>query len=168
MEKSIVRYLILVITGAAFLTSCTPTPSADEDRNLRMVYTDWSESIAITHLAAVLLEENMEYNVELKLTDVESAYNEVANGTADVFADAWLPETHKGYFNEHAGRIDQIGITFPGARIGFVVPAYSRLNTIQDLKNYQSPVVGIDAGAGVMQKANDAIEHYNLPLRLLS
>lgn len=135
---------------------------------LKMVYTDWSESVAITHLAAFILEEKMEYSTVLKLTDVESAYREIAEGEADIFADAWLPETHKQYLTEHAGKIAQIGITYPEARTGLVVPSYSNLHTVADLKNYNNPVIGIDEGAGVMQKAHLAIEKYNLPVSVVS
>jgi len=63
--------------------------------------------------------------------------------------------------------LEQIGITYPEARTGFVVPQYSSLKTVQDLKKYRYPIVGIDSGAGVMQKARLAITKYNLPSQLL-
>ncbi len=151
-----------------FIASCTTPPPAEETKTISMVYTDWSESVAITHLAAVVLEEEMDYTVNLKLTDIAGAYREVASGEADFFADAWLPETHKRYVNDYVGEIEQIGITYPDARTGFVVPGYSKLMTINDLKDYLNPVIGIDSGAGVMQKARRAIEQYNLPVSLLS
>ena len=168
MTEKITRNWIILLACTTILISCNQAPPADEDRSLRMVYTDWSESIALTHLAAVLLEEEMGYNIELKLTDVEDAYSEVANGTADLFADAWLPETHQQYAKEHSGHIEQIGITYPEARTGFLVPAFSEMQTIADLRMYRHPVIGIDEGAGVMQKATKAIQQYNLPLKLTS
>jgi len=152
---------ILVLTGA-----CQSTDSSDEKRTLRIVYTDWSESIAITYLTSVLLEEKMEYKVILKLTDVESAYDEVATESSNVFLDAWLPETHKRYYEEHSGAIEQIGITYPEARTGLVVPDYSEIKTITDLQTYANPVIGIDPGAGVMIKTRQAIDRYNLNLTL--
>ena len=135
---------------------------------IKLVYTDWSESVAITHLSAVLLEEKMEYKVIIKLTDVETAYQEIASGEFDVFADAWLPETHKKYMEQHAGNIEKLGIIYPEARTGFVVPAYSELQSVSDLKNYSNPLIGIDEGAGVMQKARRAGELFNLPGPLLN
>lgn len=150
------------------ISSCGNRPLDDEERTLRMVYTEWSESIAITYLSAVLLEQKMEYKVELKLTDIESAYREIAGGEADVFTDAWLPETHRQYIDHYPGKIERIGITYPEARIGFVVPDYSPLRTVADLKNYDGPLVGIDPGAGVMEKAGRVIEYYSLPNRLLN
>jgi glycine betaine/proline transport system substrate-binding protein len=159
---------IYILTILFLVFSCAPKPSGEEKMTLKMVYTDWSESVAITHLAAVLLEEKMEYSTVLKLTDVESAYRELAIGEADIFADAWLPETHKQYLAKHAEKIAQIGITYPEARTGLVVPSYSNLHKVADLKNYSNPVIGIDEGAGVMQKAHLAIEKYNLPVSLVS
>lgn len=168
MGRKIVHNLILLFIATNLIISCSTPPPADETKTIRMVYTDWSESVAITHLAARLLENDLGYVVELKLTDVAGAYKEVASGKADFFADAWLPETHQLYFDQYEGEIEQVGITFPEARTGFVVPDYSRLQTISDLKSYPNPVIGIDTGAGVMQKARQAIEKYNLPVKLLS
>jgi glycine betaine/proline transport system substrate-binding protein len=110
----------------------------------------------------------MEYQVILKLTDVESAYQEIASGESDIFADAWLPETHKNYMEAHNGKIEKLGIIYPEARTGFVVPEYSNLQMISDLTNYSHPVIGIDEGAGVMQKARLAIEKYSLKNHLNS
>lgn len=158
---------ITLLILAAFLVSCNMSRNKEDERTLRIVYTDWSESIAITFLSSVLLEEKMDYTVILKLTDVETAYQEVASEEADVFADAWLPETHKRYFDEHSDALEMIGITYPEARTGFVVPEYSQLNSVADLENYPHPIVGIDPGAGVMRKAQAAIDDYSLPITLL-
>ena len=158
---------ITLLIIATFIASCNMSRNKEDERTLRIVYTDWSESVAITYLSYVLLEEKLDYTVILKLTDVESAYQEVASEESDIFADAWLPETHKQYFDEHSEAIEMIGITYPEARTGFVVPGYSELNSVADLKNYPYPVVGIDAGAGVMQKARRAIDEYSLSTPLL-
>lgn len=158
---------IFVLLMICLLSSCGSSPLDEEERTLRMVYTEWSESIAITYLSAVLLEQKMEYRVELKLTDIESVYREIAAGEADVFADAWLPETHRPYMDRYPDKIERTGITYPEARIGFVVPDYSPLRTIADLDNYEGPLIGIDKGAGVMQKARRVIEKYSLPNSLL-
>jgi len=159
--------IISFLTVLLFLFSCNMSRNKEDERTLRMVYTDWSESVALTYLSSVLLEEKMDYTVILKLTDVESAYREVASEEADVFTDAWLPETHKIYYEEHSASLDLLGITYPEARTGFVVPDYSSLQTIADLKNYNQPIIGIDAGAGVMQKAKTAINKYSLNIKLL-
>ncbi|MGM0619745.1 MAG: glycine betaine ABC transporter substrate-binding protein [Bacteroidota bacterium] len=167
-RKALIKYSVSIFALLLLAVSCTTKPADEEDRTLRIVYTDWSESIAITHLSAVLLEEEMDYKVILKLTDVESAYQNVASGEYDVFADAWLPETHQQYINAHEGKIEELGITYPEARTGLVVPEYSKFKSITDLKNYPHSIVGIDEGAGVMQKTHLAIENYALPNTLLN
>jgi len=159
---------IYILIFLFFIVSCTNKPTGEEEMTIKLVYTDWSESVAITHLSAVLLEEKMEYKVIIKLTDVETAYQEIASGEFDIFADSWLPETHKKYMEQHAGNIEKLGIIYPEARTGFVVPAYSELQSVSDLKNYSNPLIGIDEGAGVMQKARRAGELFNLPGPLLN
>ncbi|MCW3788912.1 glycine betaine ABC transporter substrate-binding protein [Plebeiibacterium sediminum] len=165
------RYLsgtktVVFIIVLSFLVSCTMTTTQEEDRSLKIVYTDWSESVAITYLSSVLLQK-MDYNVELKLTDVKTAYQEVADNKADLFTDAWLPETHKAYYEAHKEHIDMLGIVYPEAKIGLVVPEYSPLKSISDLGSYDFDIVGIDAGAGVMQKTKNAINEYLLKNTLL-
>ena len=168
-RKALLKYSVSIFAVLLLaIFSCTTKPADEEDRTLRIVYTDWSESVAITHLSAVLLEEEMDYKVILKLTDVESAYQNIGSGEFDVFADAWLPETHRQYIDAHEGKIEELGIIYPEARTGLVVPEYSQLQSIADLKNYPHPIVGIDEGAGVMQKTHLAIENYTLPNVLLN
>ncbi|MFO7868115.1 MAG: glycine betaine ABC transporter substrate-binding protein [Bacteroidales bacterium] len=169
--KTHFRYNFTLIIASVFaLFSCNYMNTADNDENkeLRIVYTDWSESIALTHLSTVLLEEELGYTVVLKLTDVEKAYNEVAKGTADVFADAWLPETQKRYYTQHADNIEKLAISYPDARTGFVVPEYSDLQTIQDLQDQSGNIVGIDEGAGVMIKARKALQSISSSATLLT
>jgi glycine betaine/proline transport system substrate-binding protein len=147
------------------LQSCNFSEKSDtqqENREIFMVYTDWSESIAINELSAYLLEHELGYEVKTKLTDVESAYGEVAQGKADVFADAWLPKTQQVYYDKNAEDLDLLGITYPEAKVGFVVPAYSELQKVEDLKKYSDPIIGIDSGAGVMHKARLAQKEYHL------
>ncbi|HZH71601.1 MAG TPA: glycine betaine ABC transporter substrate-binding protein [Mariniphaga sp.] len=158
------NYLFLALL---LLFSCNTVPSDDDSNNIRLVYTDWSESIGLTYLSKILLEEEMGFTVEIKLTDIASAYNDIAEKKADFFVDAWLPETHKVYLDEHEGKIETIGIIFSDARTGFVVPEYSRLKSITDLNSYSYPIVGIDEGAGVMLKAKKALEINNLDTQLL-
>jgi len=150
-------------------SSCNfETVDEEDERNIRIVYTDWSESIAITHLSSYLLEEKLGYAVILKLTDVESAYREVAKGESDVFPDAWLPKTQKMYYDKYADKLELIGITYPEARIGLVVPAYSSFDRIEDLKDYPESIIGIDSGAGVMIKTEKAISKYFPTKKLIS
>ena len=60
---------------------------------VKIAYPNWAEGIAMTHLAKVVLEEEMGYDVEMTQADPGVIYAAVAQGDQDLFLDAWLP-TH--------------------------------------------------------------------------
>ncbi|MFO8002534.1 MAG: glycine betaine ABC transporter substrate-binding protein [Marinilabilia sp.] len=157
---------------SVFCSSCNFSDDGksgeEEQKTLNIHYTDWSESIAITLLAGTILEEKMGYEVELKLTDIESVYNELASGEADYFADAWLPRTHRQYFIKHEEKIDTIGKVFQNPQTGLVVPHYSELQSIPDLREKDMAILGIDEGAGIMTGTKEAIAHYGLENELVT
>jgi len=67
--------------------------------------------------------------------------------------------------------VTDLGTNFQDAKIGLVVPAGVPENSVADLEahkaDFNGRIVGIDAGAGVMRKAGDAIKAYNLNLTLM-
>lgn len=174
MKTIISRSFVFSLLLAVVLSSCNGSQpdegetATDKAQTVRLVYTEWSEAIAITYLAKALLEEELGYKVEMKLTDVESAYAEVANQKADFFSDAWLPETQIKYFEQHQDKLDQVGIIYPEARTGLLVPDYSSLQSIEDLIGKKLSIAGIDSTAGIMQQANNAIASYGLNVELLA
>ena len=95
----------------------------------------------------------------------------VARGDLDATLSAWLPATHGAYWEQVTGKVTDLGVNFPDAKIGLVVPASLPENSIADLEahkaDFNGRIVGIDAGAGVMKKADDAIKAYNLGLTLM-
>lgn len=158
---------VLMINFTSCQWSGSQQDKEDENRTVQINYTDWTESIAITLLAATVLEEKMGYDVDLKVTDVESIYRELAEGEADYFTDAWLPHTHREYFVRHENHIDTIGRVFRHPRTGLVVPEYSELRSIPELKEKDLPILGIDEGAGIMTNTKEAIAHYGLENELM-
>ncbi|HKJ43285.1 MAG TPA: glycine betaine ABC transporter substrate-binding protein [Sunxiuqinia sp.] len=159
-----IRNSILLVLIITMMTSCSPQAKKTSTGNqpVKLVYTDWSEAVAITTLAKILLKDEMGIEVHTKLTSVDSAYADVASGNADVFADAWLPKTHARYLKAHPDAFDKLGIIYPGARTGLVVPNYSKFHSISDLKGTDIQIVGIDSTAGVMFQARKAIQQYGL------
>lgn len=162
---------ITIIALSGMIVSCNyskPSQQEEEKRVVKLNYTDWTESVAITMLASTILEEKMDYEVELKLTDIETVYNELALGEADFFADAWLPNTHQQYFEQHKSEIDTVGVIFRNPKTGLVVPEYSKFTSITDLAEDTIPIIGIDKGAGIMASTEEALAHYGLQNQLLS
>ena len=86
--------------------------------------------------------------------------------------DTWLPVTHASYIEQLGEQFDVYeDPVYENARIGLVVPTYVDINSIEELNankdKFQNRIVGIDAGAGIMQKTEAAIEEYGLELELV-
>jgi glycine betaine/proline transport system substrate-binding protein len=133
---------------------------------------NWAEGVAMTHLAKVILEDRMGYQVELTMADVAPVFTALAGGDSDAFLDAWLPLTHKEYMERFQGKVEDLGTNYEGARIGLVVPAYVKANSIPELaamkKALDGQIIGIDSGAGIMSTTEKALAAYKLDLRLMS
>ena len=163
------KAILFLVAGIIMFACKGPSEYRDEKPGeIFMVYTDWSESIALTHLAMVLLERDLNYDVILKLTDVGNAFNDIAAGEADVFADAWLPATHSEYVQLYANELEDLGPNYEKARTGLVVPNYFAAESIAQLNDlYDGAIVGIDSAAGIMFHTRRAIDAYDLKHDLL-
>jgi len=166
MKKIFGSILIALVIGA--IASCGKT---NDDKKVTIAYVNWAEGVAMTQLSKVLLEKEG-YTVALKNADVAPVFAAVAGGDADVFLDTWMPVTHKEYLDKFGANLEVLGTNFKNARIGFVVPEYVKISSIEDLnvnaKLFNGKIVGIDAGAGIMNKAEQAIKDYELKLELQS
>jgi glycine betaine/proline transport system substrate-binding protein len=154
---------VILIFG---LGSCEQEVEQQEDRTIRMVYANWSEGVAMTHLTAEILEQHLGYTVDLKMTDVESVFKHLSQGEYDVFVDAWLPVTHNAYLEQYGNELDDLGINVEKVQTGLVVPDYVNINTISELDALADTIYGIGAGAGVMEGTKQAIKVYNLSAHL--
>jgi glycine betaine/proline transport system substrate-binding protein len=95
----------------------------------------------------------------------------VGSGDADAMVAAWLPTTHAHYLQQVADRVVDLGPNLEGTRIGLVVPTYVTIDSIDDLvgtaSRFDGRIIGIDPGAGLMSKTEQAIERYGLDLKLI-
>lgn len=147
-------------------------PAAARDKGtINIGWTAWSSTEATTNLAKKILEEKMGYKVKMTLADIGIMYQGLADGQIDLMLMAWLPETHKNYYEKVCTKVNNLGPLFLNARLGWVVPDYipeSEVSSIEDLKkaevakklNYQ--IQGIDPGAGEMQLSEKALKTYGL------
>lgn len=162
---------LLSIFGLIFFNSCDEKVNTDLKKaaNVKLVYVDWAEGVAITYLVEALLENELDYTIETKMTNVQDAFSLVADGDYDAFLDVWLPETHREYYNKHSGNLIDLGINYKNARTGFVVPEYMEINSISELNTTASntkAIYGIDKTAGISASAKKAIQIYNLNFQL--
>jgi glycine betaine/proline transport system substrate-binding protein len=134
-------------------------------------WTAWSDAEAVTRITKQILEEKMGYTVKLQLLDIALQYSALAKGDIDMMEMAWLPKTHADYYAKVKNKVDDLGVLYSGASLGWVVPDYipkSQLNSIADMKKasvrkkLDGKIVGIDPGAGLMRLSKKAIKDYGL------
>ena len=177
------RTAIAAVFAIAMLGGCTPSsgdapttsPSAAAPANsgsheVKLVYVEWASCTAATNVARAVLEQQ---GFEVKTISVSGAamYSALAHGDADATVCAWLPSTHANYYERTKDELANLGPNMAGTRIGLVVPDYVSIDSIDQLEahadQFQNRIVGIDPGAGEMGIAHQAIETYQLSLKLI-
>ena len=166
------KYLFLgILATAIILVAFFSCNLVKPKKQITIAYANWAEDIAVTHLAKAILEEQG-YEVTLQNADIAPIFASISNQKADVFMDTWLPVTHADYMEQYGNKLEEIGNIYDSARIGLVVPEYVKTNSIEDLNKHREKffgkIVGIDAGAGIMQATDKAIEKYRLKYKLLT
>jgi glycine betaine/proline transport system substrate-binding protein len=153
MFKKIGYYLLAMILMVVMIGGMAGG-CASEPKTIKLVYVSWSCAEAETHLAEVILND-MGYEVEKNVVTAGIMWSAVASGDADAFTTAWLPYTHASYWDEYGDNVEKLGVLYEGAKIGLVVPEYVTIDSIAEMADYadefQSRIVGIDAGAGIMK-----------------
>jgi glycine betaine/proline transport system substrate-binding protein len=143
------------------------------DNTINIGYIDWDEDVAVTNLAAILLEEELGYEVKTTLSDVGPLYSGVATGDIDAFLDVWLPTTHASYWEQYQDEVVDLGRWYEGtATLGIGVPDYAEAQSIEDLNQYRDEfggeIIGIEPGAGIMRIVEEnAIPGYGLDYELV-
>jgi len=162
---------VLTVSAAPGVLASTPT------KTLRIGWTAWSDAEAVTNMAKQLIEARLATKVELVMTDIALQYAGLQRGQIDLMLMAWLPGTHKAYYEKVQADIEDLGALYTDARLGWAVPDYipkSMLNTLDDLKKpevkdkLKGQIQGIDAGAGLMRSSEQAIKTYGLDYKLLT
>jgi len=144
---------------------------SSKDKKVDILYPNWSEGIAFTHLAKVMLEKKG-YDVRITPLEPGPIYASLAKGSKDLFLDAWLPNTHKHYWEKYGDKLTKIGESFSGGTTGIVVPEYVEIDSIKQMNNHKekfdSKIVGIGSGAGVHKNTEKAIKKYDLDFKQIT
>ena len=146
--------------------------SAALAKKAKLVYVNWAEGVAYTHLAKVVLEEKMGYEVDITAADVGPAYTAVAQGDMDAFMESWLPVLHADYVAKYQDKFVDLGHVYRGTQSGWVVPSYVSISKISELGAYRDKfkgkITGIDAGAGLMKTSEKIIDTYGLKFKIVA
>lgn len=167
--KLIAMVLILLVSTTALFAQ--GQQAVGEEKEAELVYVNWEEGIAYTNLAKVVLEDKLDYDVEITAADVAPAYTSVAQGDQDAFMESWLPTLHKDYVEQYEDDMVDLGKVFEGTQNGLVVPEYVDIDKISELNEhadkFDGKIIGIDAGAGIMKTTEEeVIPEYDLELEL--
>jgi len=169
-NKALLLLVASLVVGVFVFTGCAQ--QGEQQKTANLVYVNWAEGIAYTHLAEVVLEEKMGYDVTITSADVAPAYTSVANGDNDAFMESWLPVLHKNYMDKYQEDLTDLGHVYKGTQSGLVVPSYVTIDSINQLNSvadrFNGKITGIDAGAGIMGTTEQVVEQYNLDLELIS
>ena len=152
--------------GAALALAISSSMASAETKTISIGYVDgWSDSVATTFVASEVIKQKLGYDVKLEAVATGIMWQGVATGKLDAMLSAWLPTTHGEYWAKNKDKVVDYGTNFKDAKIGLIVPEYVKANSIADLatdKSFHNKIVGIDAGAGVMLKTDQALKDYGL------
>ncbi|UJF34143.1 glycine betaine ABC transporter substrate-binding protein [Paenibacillus hexagrammi] len=106
----------------------------EKGKKLKLAYVAWDSEIASTNVVKAVLEERLGYKVEMLQVEAGPMWAGIADGSADAIVAAWLPTTHKDYFDKYKGKFEDLGPNLNGTKLGLVVPTYMNIDSIEDLK----------------------------------
>lgn len=164
-------------TAAAAALAGTPLGVLAQPKPIRIGWTAWSDAEVVTNVAKLILEQRLGQKVELVMTDVALQYAALQRGQIDLMLMAWLPGTHKGYWEKVKDDVENLGALYTGARLGWAVPDEIPVSAVRSIEDLMKPDVreklgariqGIDAGAGLMKLSEAAIKTYGLDYKLLT
>lgn len=166
MRKIVIAILIVALSAGMAFGEGSQEASGQPDRgSVELVYVEWARATAITNVAAAVLEQ-LGWSVDVTSVANAAMWQSVATGDSDALLCAWLPATHAPYYGDEGEFTDQVvdlGPNYTGASLGLVVPSYVEEDSIPELaeaaSKYDSRIVGIDPGAGMMQQTEAMIQN---------
>ncbi|MTW85503.1 glycine/betaine ABC transporter [Virgibacillus dakarensis] len=100
---------------------------------IELVSTPWDSERASANVVAEVLRSKG-FNVTVTPVDVAVVFEAIAKGDGDATLAAWMPITHKDFYEEYESQFEDLGENLKGAKIGLVVPEYMDIDSIEDLQ----------------------------------
>ena len=167
--KNTIKSILACAAIAATMSACsgaTPTASGNDVKTVTLASVPgWDDTVAVTGLWSVLLEEHG-YKVETKNIDLAPGFAGVARGDIDGLLNAWLPATHATHAEKYKNDIVVADKPYFGNdELVLAVPDFVEENTISELvqnaEEYESKIIGIEAGSGEMKLLPDVVAKYS-------
>ena len=164
---ALLTLIFAILTG--YVTGCaaeSSTPPKDSGQNATIAYVRYDESVAVSALAKVLLEDRLGYrNVERRESELDSAFRNVASGEVDAFPGVWMPR-HEGRVSEVEDDAALFGSFLVGTtRSSLAVPSYMNVRTLEDLESSGArKVIGPSPEAAAVSASvpKDTLRRYGL------
>lgn len=164
--KSSASKLAFLVALCLAVAGLTCAPAAQAKGVVKIVYVEWSSATASTNLAKAVIQTMLDKKVKLLPVSAAAMWQATATGDADAFTAAWLPTTHAHYYKRVKNKVVKLGPMLKGTRIGLVVPTYVNISTIPEMEKvhakFDNKIIGIDPGAGIMSKTEQAMKQYVL------
>ena len=164
--------LLLVLAVVASTAGCGGLGAVSGGKELTLGYIEWDENVAISSLTKVLLEEELDYTVELQRTNVavvKQVFGGVAEGDLDAFQDVWMPN-QRAYLSEVEGNVAHLDPWFEGQTAqGIAVPYYMDVRSLSELDRAGTDmIISIEPGSAVQPQINNkVIPGYDLDMKLV-
>ena len=170
MKKKLSTIMAILIATIMVFAGCNGTDESKGDTGdkpvIELGYVQWACANANSHMLKVLLEDKFDVEINLRDMDAGLLWQSLATGDIDFMVTAWLPGTHEAYYSELKDKIVDLGPLYEGAGIGLVVPEYVPIDSIEEINEnadkFNGQIVGIDAGAGIMRAATQALTDYDM------
>lgn len=107
--------------------------SPGNGEEIKIPYVAWSDATASSNVVKYVLENELNYKVNLMLVEPGVMWAAIAEGSGDAMVTAALPTTHEAYYKQFEGDFVDLGPNFTGLQNGLVVPAYMDIDSIEDL-----------------------------------
>ena len=170
------RRLVHAVLAILALAGLAPSSSAQiAEPDVRIGWTAWADAEIVSKMATIILQQGMDFDVELTLSDIAVQYRGIADGNLDAMLMSWQPATHDTYLDRYGPTLVDAGPLYTGARLGWAVPAYvpeAEIAAIADLADpavrdrLDGTITGIDPGAGLMRLSREALDAYGLDYAL--
>jgi glycine betaine/proline transport system substrate-binding protein len=160
-------FLGLLLAAGSLATGCG---GGANGKTLDVADIGWTENTAIAQTTKVLLEEQLGYEeVTVRTSDLDSVYEDVAEGNLDAFQDVWLPN-QRHLLGSVEDDVEQLGFSYEGeTEQGIAVPSYMDTASLDQLNESDAELIlGIEPTSVVMgQIYNGVIPAYGLEQKLV-
>ncbi|OYD08424.1 ABC transporter permease/substrate binding protein [Paludifilum halophilum] len=161
--------LALLIIFALVIGGVLAQQESDK-KTVTLSYVNWDSEVASTNVLKKVLEDEG-FRVEMQEVDVGPMFAGVASGSADGTVAAWLPVQHQSYMEKYKDQVADLGPNLKGTKLGLVVPEYVEADSVADLRKdaekFDNQIIGIEAGANMMNQTEKLIEDYDLDMELM-